>query len=340
MSMSLSRRAAVRAATALLLAAGLAPSSEARAEGRIRIAEQFGIAYLPLHVVRDQKLIEKHGRAQGIDIAVEWTRLGGGASVNDALLSGSVDIGTAGIGPVLTLWDRTRGNANVRAIAALGSLPSFLITRNPNVKTLRDFGPNDKIALPAVGVSVQARTLQIAVEKAFGPGKHTSLDTYTVTLAHPDATAAVLSGASEITSHFSNPPFQYQALKDPNVRKVLSSYDVVGGPATSSITYATERFRSENPKTYAAFFAALKEAVAWIHTNKAAAAETYTRMEKSKLDPVFVRSLVEDPDIQYKLTPERTYVYADFLHRIGAIKAKPESWKDYFFDDIQVEAGS
>jgi len=339
--MLLNRRAAMGGAGFAALALfGLVTPTAASAEGAIRIAEQFGIAYLPLHVIRDRGLIEKHGKAQGIDITVEWTRLGGGASMNDALLSGSVDIGTAGIGPVLTLWDRTRGKANVKAIASLGSLPSFLITRNPNVKTLKDFGPNDKIALPAVGVSVQARTLQIAAERVFGAGRHNALDAYTVTLAHPDATAAVLSGAGEITSHFSNPPFQYQALKDPKVRKVLSSYDVVGGPATSTIVYTVERFRAENPKTYAAFFAALREAVTWIHANKGAAAETYVRVEKSKLDPAFVRSLIEDPDIQYKLTPERTYVYADFLHRIGAIKGKPESWKDYFFDDIQVEAGS
>src|SRR5262245_27646199 len=84
---------------------GVAPG-HASAEGKIRIAQQFGISYLPLHVIRDQALIEKHGKAQGVDIAVEWTRLSGGASINDALLSGSVDIGASGIGPVLTIWDR------------------------------------------------------------------------------------------------------------------------------------------------------------------------------------------------------------------------------------------
>lgn len=322
------------------LAASLSAASPAHADGTIRIAEQFGIAYLPLHVIRDQKLIEKHGRAYGIDINVEWTKLGGGASVNDALIADAVDIGAAGIAPILVLWDRTKGTANVKAIAALGSLPSFLITRNPNIKTLSDFTANDKIALPAVGVSLQARTLQIAVEKQIGVGKHTALDTFTVALSHPDATTALLSGSSEINAHFSNPPFQYQALRDPRVRKILSSYDVVGGPVTSAIVYTAERFRSGSPKAYAAFFAALKESVGWIQANKAEAAETYVRVETSKLDVAFIRSLVEDPDIQYKLTPERTYVYADFLHRIGAIKSKAKNWKDYFFEDIQVEAGS
>ncbi|RMU16956.1 Sulfonate/nitrate/taurine transport system substrate-binding protein, partial [Pseudomonas savastanoi pv. glycinea] len=36
-------------------------SSGVQAEGKISIAQQFGIGYLILDVVRDQKLIEKHG---------------------------------------------------------------------------------------------------------------------------------------------------------------------------------------------------------------------------------------------------------------------------------------
>lgn len=327
-----------RLAMSVLLA--LALGAPAHGEGRIRIAEQFGIAFLPLHVIRDQHLIEKVARQNGQDMEVEWTKLGSGAPMNDALLSGSIDIGTAGIGPVLTIWDRTRSNANVRAIAALGSLPSFLITRNPKIKSLKDFTDADKIALPAVAVSVQARTLQIAAEKEFGPGKHSALDKDTVSLAHPDATAALLAGSTEITAYFSNPPFQYQALADERIHKVLSSYDVVGGPATSNIVYTTAKFRADNPKTYAAFLEALKQAIVWINANKAAAAETYVRVEKSKLDPKLVRSIIEDPDVRYTLTPERTGVYADFMARIGAIKAKPESWKDYFFPDIYAQPGS
>jgi len=135
-----------RLAIALLASSALfGLGSPAHSEGRIRIAEQFGISFLPLLVIRDQQLIEKQARARGLDVTVEWSKLSGGASVNDALLSGAVDIGTGGIGPVLTIWDRTRGAADVKGIAALGSLPFFLVTRNANVRTLRDFTKADKI---------------------------------------------------------------------------------------------------------------------------------------------------------------------------------------------------
>ena len=100
----------------------------ARAEGQLRIAEQFGIVYLLLNVAQDQGLIEKQGKAQGIDIKVEFVKLSGGAAVNEALLSGSIDVGGAGVGPLLTLWDRTVGKQNVRGIASLGNFPYYLTT--------------------------------------------------------------------------------------------------------------------------------------------------------------------------------------------------------------------
>ncbi|MDU0957190.1 MAG: ABC transporter substrate-binding protein, partial [Bradyrhizobium sp.] len=276
------------ASAALLLS--VVASTPSYAEGRLRIVEQFGTVYLPLHVLRDQKLIEKHGQKAGLEIKVEWTKLSGGAAINDALISGAVDIGAAGAGPVLVLWDRTRGSADVKIIAALGEQPNYLITSNPNVKTLKDFTKTDKIAVPAVVVSQQSRLLQIAAEKEFGERKFNALDDLTVNLPHPDATAALLSGSSTITAHFSNPPYQEQALQDPKIHKVLSSYDIMGGRITPTLLYATSKFRNENPRTFKVFYDALNEASHWIESHKAEAAETYIRIEQSKLDPAFVKS--------------------------------------------------
>jgi NitT/TauT family transport system substrate-binding protein len=151
-----------------LLAGSLVAPTVAHAEGEIRIAEQFGIVYLLLNVVRDQQLIEKHGKEEGIDIKVDWTQLSGGAAVNDALLSGSIDIAGAGVGPLLTIWDRTHGKQNVKAVASLGNFPYYLVSNNPKVKTIADFTDQDRIAVPAVGVSVQSRFLLYAAAKQWG----------------------------------------------------------------------------------------------------------------------------------------------------------------------------
>ncbi|RZL58068.1 MAG: ABC transporter substrate-binding protein, partial [Variovorax sp.] len=240
------RIAASIATGAALLTAGLA----AQAEGQIRIAEQFGVVYLLLNVAQDQKLIEKHAKAAGVDAKVEWVKLSGGSAVNDALLSGNIEIAGAGVGPLLTIWDRTRGKQNVRGVASLGNFPYYLVSNNPAVKTIADFTDKDRIAVPAVGVSVQSRVLQLASAKLWGDKDHARLDRISVALPHPDAAAAIIKGGTEITGHFGNPPFQEQELEgNPQAHIVLRSYEVMGGPSSATVLYATEKFRSENPKT-------------------------------------------------------------------------------------------
>ena len=336
-----SARNVTSAAVAVSLAAlALASPTPALAEGKIRVAEQFGVTYLMLNVAREQKLVEKYGREQGVDIDVEWLRLSGGAAVNDALLSGSVDIAGAGVGPLLTIWDRTKGRQNVRGVASLGNFPYYLVSNNPAVKTIKDLTDRDRIALPAVGVSVQARVLQLASSKVWGADQYNKLDSISVALPHPDAAAAVISGGTEITAHFGSPPFQEQELAgNKNARIVLNSYDVLGGPSSATLLFATDKFRAQNPKTYQAFQDALVEAARFITEHPDQAADIYLKVTGAKLDRDFLIGVIKNPDVQFKVQPQNTYALAEFMHSVGAIKNKPASWKDYFFDDALIANG-
>lgn len=328
-------------ARSLALLPVLAALPLAHAEGRLRIAEQFGIVYLLLNVAQDQKLVEKHGKAAGLDISVEYVKLSGGASVNDALLSGAIDIAGAGVGPLLTVWDRTLGKQNVRGVASLGNFPYYLVSNNPAVKSIADFGDKDRIALPAVGVSVQSRVLQYASAKLWGDAQYNRLDKLQVAVPHPDATAAILKGGTEITAHFGNPPFQEQSLAgNPKAHVVLNSYDVLGGPASATVLYATEKFRVENPRTYKAFVDALQEAARWTTANPEKAADTYLRVTGAKIDREFLVRIIRNPEVQFKVAPQNTFGLASFLYRVGAIRNKPASVKDYFFPDAHNAAGS
>ncbi|WP_280152029.1 ABC transporter substrate-binding protein [Piscinibacter sp. XHJ-5] len=323
-----------RFAAFALAAATVAAALPARAEGQLRIAEQFGIVYLLLDVAKDKQLIEKHGKKQGVDIKVEWAQLSGGAAINDALLSGSIDIAAAGVGPLLTLWDRTKGRQDVKGVASLGNFPYYLVSNNPKVRTIADFGEKDRIAVPAVGVSVQSRVLQLASAKVWGDAQYNRLDKLQVALPHPDATAAIIKGGTEISAHFANPPFQEQSLAgNPSAHVVLNSYDVLGGPASATVLYATTKFRAENPKTYKAFVDALAEAAQFVAANPDDAADTFVRRNNSRIDRALVLKVIKNPEVQFKLTPQNTYTLADFMARVGAIKNKPASAKDYFFDD-------
>jgi NitT/TauT family transport system substrate-binding protein len=329
------------AAFAALLAFCLAPApAKAQEATEIRVVRQFGLTYLPLIVAKSERLIEKHAAAQGLrDLRVTWIQVGGGAAANDALLSGSADFVSAGLGPFLTAWDRTRGNLDVRGDAALDASALFLNTSNPRVAKLEDFAETDRIALPAIRVSHQAVLLQMAAEKIWGAGQHGRLDRLTVALAHPDASVALQSG-TEVTAHFGNAPFGFEQLKNPRIRRVLTSDDILGGPSTVTSLYTTGRFRAQNPKIYASVLAALREAQALIADNKPRAAEIYIAEEAPGLDPAALSAILADPLTRYDLAPVNTHKFAEFMHRTGALRTRPDSWRDYYFPELHERPGS
>ncbi|MDA8109220.1 MAG: ABC transporter substrate-binding protein [Betaproteobacteria bacterium] len=326
------------AAAALAAAAALPVRAEV---GEVRIAQQYGVAYLPLMYMEHQKLLEKHAKEAGLgDVKVKWATFAAGNVMNDAPLSGTLDFASGGIAPLITLWAKTRGNLDVRGVCAMSTMPLYLNTRDASVKSIKDFTGKDRIALPAVKVSFQAVNLQMAAAKAFGKEHYAELDRLTVSLKHPDGMAALLSPASEITAHFTAPPFQYQELEHPGIHTVLDSYKIVGGPHTFTVVWATDAFRRKNPKIYRAFLAAFKEAIAEINRDKTAAAANYIKWADYKGPQDLPLKVLDDPQVKFTMTPLKVTTYADFMYGIGSIKVKPKSWKDLFFPEVHGLPGS
>jgi NitT/TauT family transport system substrate-binding protein len=326
----------------LLAAAAFAVSATAAgAEPRnVRIAQQFGISYLPLTIMQDKHLLESEGKKLGLDLTTEWTHFSNGAAMNNALLSGNLDMASGGVGPLVTAWARTKGKQDIKGICALNSMPLYLNTINPKVKTIKDFTEKDKIALPAVRVSMQAVILQMAALKMFGKGQEHKLDAYTVSLSHPDGLAQMMSFKSEITGHFTSAPFMYQELKDKRVHRVLNSYDVFGGPHTFNVVWAMGKFYKENPKIVQAFLSALKIAMKEIHDDPAGSAALWVRVNHSKLPVAEAESIVKDPENTFTLTPLRTMVVANYMADAKMVPNRPASWKDMFIDAVHNLPGS
>jgi len=291
--------------------------------------------------MKADKLVEKHLAKAGLgSTTVTWATMGAGAAANDALLSGSLHFAAGGTGPAFILWDRTRPNAQVHGVAALSSMPNLLVTRNPSVKTIRDFTEKDRIAMAGAGSSVQTIYLQMAVSKEYGIDNYKKLNPLMVNLPHPEGLRALLSGQGEVTAQFTSPPFQNTALENPAVRTVLNSYDVMGGPNTFLMVWATKKFRDENPKTFKAVLDALKEATDSINADKKRAAEIYVREGGGKESADKILKLMSDPQVKYTLAPENVLPYSQFMFKIGTLKNEPKSWKDLFFPDIHDLAGS
>ena len=336
---------AIRRRVSALLFLGIALAAvlvavPARAEVKeVRLAKQYGLGYLPLIVMEEQRLIEKHAKAAGLgDIAVSWATLGGGSAANDALLSGSVEYVSSGVAPLVVIWAKTGGA--VKGVSALDSTPLYLNTVNPAVKSIEDFTDRDKIALPTVKISIQAIVLQMAAAKAFGRENYAKLDRLTVSMKHPDAMAALLSGRSEITAHLTSPPFMFQELEDKRVRTVLNSNDVLGGPHTFNVLTTSKAFYDKNPKTYAAVFSALEEAVSFIPKNKRAAAEIYLKSAGTKENVNDILAQSNHPLLGYTTTPLNVGKFAEFMYRTGTVKTKPGEWKELFFPNVHGKQGS
>ena len=338
----MTRRSFIATLTASTLALGaFIPHAHAETNS-VRLSHGYGILYLPLMVMRDQQLLEKHAKKLGLgEVKTSWLSLDGGNVINDAMLSGNLDIAGTGAPGFITLWSKAQGipRSEVISLGAMSTSALSLVTINQSVKSLKDFTPKDKIAIPGIKTSLAAVVLQMAAAKTFGMENYAKLDPLTVSLSHPDATNALMSGKTEITAHFSTPPFSYQEAKDPKITRVLHSPDVLGN-ITLDVVFAPKFFVEANPKMTQAFMEAQEEANAYIAANKKGAAEAYLRISKLTMTVPEVEAMLADVDTQFSTTPKGMMDYVVFMDKAKTIKTKPAKWSDMFVPAFQSRKGS
>jgi NitT/TauT family transport system substrate-binding protein len=317
-------------------------TSTVRAEvSEVLLGQQFGAVYLPAMVMEHEKLVEKHLAAAGMgSVKVTWARLGGPAALNDAIISGNLHFACQGVPSMAVIWDRTRSTIGVKALGSVANNNIWLNTRNPNIKSLKDFTEKDRIAVPSLKVSTQAIMMHIAAEQTWGRGNHAKLDHIIVALPHPEALAAVTSPNHEINTHFATSPFHENEMKA-GLRTVTTAYEIMGGTMTGLTFTSSEKFRGDNPKVFEAVAKAFDESLDWINSDKRRAARLYIEMTREKRlseDDLF--ALFNTKDMEYTKTPNNVGRMVDFLYSIGSVKAKPQSWKDLFFPEVHGLPGS
>ena len=180
---------------------------------------------------------------------------------------------------------------------------------------------------------MQAILLEMAVAKEFGEANYEKLDPLTVSMGHPDAFAALNSGGGEVASHFSSAPFQYRQLKHAG----LPPGDLVlrhHRPAFGELHLDDDEIPRGNPKMVAALLGAMREATAWIKSDKRAAAEAYLRVTKDRMPVEELLAMLNDPNIVITIQPKGADKISEFLAKVGRVKAKPDNWKDYYFGDV------
>lgn len=331
-------RAAIAAA-----AIGAAFGLPARAEvSEVRISKGFGILYLPLIVMQDQKLLEKRAKAAGLgDVKVTWLMLDGGNVINDAMMAGTLDFAGTGAPGFVTLWAKAKGIPGVEVVGVSGmsSTSLWLMANKPELKSLKDFTLTDKIALPGIKTSLAAVVLQMIAAKEFGDANYAKMDPMTVSLPHPEGVAALTSGKTEIKAHFTSPPFQYIEAKSPGIHRVVNSVDYLGN-LMLDVTFAPKKFTDANPTMTQVFIDAMDDANKLIANDKKLAAEIYAKGSAVKVDPAEIQEMIEDKDARFTTTPEGVMKFAEFMHKAGSIKIKPATWSEMFVPQLAGRPGS
>ncbi|RQZ75216.1 ABC transporter substrate-binding protein [Burkholderia glumae] len=307
----------------------------------VRISKGYGLLYLPLLVMERQRLFEAHAARRGLGkVKPEWVLLDGGNSVNDAMMAGTLDFAGAGAPGFIELWARSRGipNVEVIGISGLSATSLSLNTNQPRIRTLADFTPADRIAVPGIHTSLAAVTLQMIAAQRFGLPRFTKLDPITVNLPHPQAMEALIRRDGGVTAHFASPPFSTLELRQPGIHRVIDAVEVLG-PLTLDVVFAPRRVVDAEPGLAAAFIGALDEANRFIAAQPREAAAIYVATSGVRVTPDDVATMLAAPQTRFSVLPDRLMAFVDFLHGVGTIKTRPRRWEDMFTAQLAAYRG-
>lgn len=296
----------IRLWLALMLMAGLSLNSCTKDDTKLRVAEQFGLAYAPVTVARELGFIEEEMALEGIDVEVEWLRLPNTATIREAALAGDVDAAFMGIPPYLI---SKAGGMTWRIAAGLNRSPLALVTNRQDIVSLGDIAPGDRIVVPQPG-SIQHILLAMAAERLLGNAEH--FDRQLVTMSHPDGMQALLAGG-DIAAHFTAPPYLSLELEQPGIRQVIDGDTCFGGAYTFIVTVATESLALERPAVYRSFLAGIRRGIAYVLEQPDDAARLLAPIYA--MDAKTVRAMLVAPGNEYDEEVLGIDTFIDFMKR-------------------------
>ncbi len=280
-------------------------------EGSITIAEQYGLAYAPVQIMRVLRLIEKRiPEAQ-----VNWEQVSNTAAIREAMIAGHVDIGFGAIPPFLIGYEH---GMEWRIATGVSQAPIGLITTDNTIMSIEDITSGDTIALPQPG-SIQHMLLSMEAQKVFGASD--ALDNRILTMSHPDGYQSLVSGS--ITAHFTSPPYIFNELRLEDARLLLSGEEAFGAPFTFIVGYATDEFHDNESELYEAFTRALQEAIDLITNDPTEAARLLA--DVYELAPEVIESYLTAEGMIFSPEILGMEHFASFMYEQGYLEDIPVS---------------
>lgn len=293
----------------------------------VKIGLGFGLAFLPVYICQDLKLVEKRGKELHLDVRASYQRFVGAGPMQDAIASGAIDMGPYGTAPLLAAWDKAKATrAQILAVSGITTMPLTLLSNRPKVATIADFQPTDRIAMPSL-TAPQMYLLEMQSEKTFKA--YDKLQDQVVAMPPSQAVTALVDGSGLVTAYFASPPFTQLTLRDAKVHRVLGSADVLDGKVSFLIMGATRSYIEAHPQMPEAIDKAMDDAARIIRSDPRRAAQIYLTHEPSmSLSGGTVEAVLRDIKDEFGSAVYGVQAFADFMGRHGGLKTPPKSWKD------------
>jgi NitT/TauT family transport system substrate-binding protein len=304
-----------------------ATAAPVRAQDQVKIGIGFGLAFLPFYICQDLKLIEKRAKELHLDVKASYQRFVGSGPMQDAIASGAIDMGPYGTAPLLAAWDKAKASPQqILAVSGITTMPLTLVSNRPNVATIADFQPTDRIAMPSL-TAPQMYLLQMQSEKTFKA--YDKLRDQVVAMPPSEAVTALVDGSGLATAYFGSPPYTQLALRDAKVHRVLGSADVINGKASFLIMGATRAYIEAHPQMPDAIDKAMDDAARIIRSDPRRAAQIYLTHEPSmSLSGPLIEAVLREIKDEFGSAVFGVQAFADFMGRHGELKTPPKSWKD------------
>jgi NitT/TauT family transport system substrate-binding protein len=309
------------------LAVLCATAAPVRAQDQVKIGIGFGLAFLPVYICQDLKLVEKRAKELHLDVKASYQRFAGSGPMQDAIASGAIDMGPYGTAPLLAAWEKAKDTpAQILAVSGITTMPLTLVSNRPNVATIAGFQPTDRIAMPSL-TAPQMYLLQMQAEKTFKA--YDKLQDQVVVMSPSEAVTALVDGSGVVTAYFASPPYTQLALRDAKVHRVLGSADVIDGKASFLIMGATRAYIEAHPQMPDAIDKAMDDAARIIRSDPRRAAQIYLTHEPSmSLSAPLIEAVLREIKDEFGSTVYGVQAFADFMGRHGELKTPPKSWKD------------
>jgi NitT/TauT family transport system substrate-binding protein len=309
------------------LAALCVTAAPAFAQDQVKIGLGFGLAFLPLYICQDLKLVEKRAKELHLDVKASYERFLGSGPMQDAIGSATIDMGPYGTAPLLAAWENAKDTpGQILAVSGITTMPLTLVSNRPNVATIADFEPTDRIAMPSL-TAPQMYLLEMQSEKTFKA--YDKLREQVVVMSPSEAVTTMVDGSGVVTAYFASPPFTQLALRDAKVHRVLNSVDVMNGKASFLIMGATRAYIEAHPQMPEAIDRAMEDAARIIRSDPRRAAQIYLTHEPSmSLSGPLIEAVLREIKDEFGSAVYGVQAFADFMGRHGELKTPPKSWKD------------